>query len=415
MISIGGPTKDTDWDELAETFGFGTARPKKAAQDSWRQWTRTKAGQEWVTEKNVVFAFKSEGKESISSETFTERPITPDQQAEFHQIDLEVFQAGDIDTNYWEVDMKVKRQIGVDENGKPIIVETPINRPLHQLKVHWVRKPLAIKDYTVLEEELRKSFIPKSFKPRIPEIGEFKTYVVIPDVHRPYHNKFLWDGLLEFIHRVKPAGLVILGDFVDLRSLSSHDHGSVVPMTLWEEYLDGKQGVMELAQAHDSAEKFFLAGNHEDRYYRYVNNLNMSKLGEAIVPIEIGLGLQEWEYLNNWKEDYVRLGNLQVIHGASTGASALKKHLTLANSVGMDLMYGHTHWWESMVDANHSVWNIGTLCDIDDVEGFGYLSRFGRLKWQNGFATVIVDDEDNHFVTPIKCTKRNFFVDGIKY
>jgi len=426
LISEGGfNPKVHHWPSLAEQFDIksensGSPRDHgNVAKCKWHNFLGTADGIKFKKEKNldnngIPFASKTETPDQISAETFSERPITPEEQATYHKIDTTIFEPGEMKTNYWEVGMKLKVQ-KFREDGTAYHVEEPITRPLHQLTVKWVKKRLVVADYELAVESLRLSFIPKSFISAPPEPGEHRTYLILPDVHRPYHNKFLWDAVLHLIHDIKPYGLVTLGDYLDLRSISGHDVGSTVPVTLWEEYLDGNQGRMELEAAGDFEEKDYLCGNHEDRLYRLMKKLEMSKLGQAVVPIEAGLGLEKWNFLNNWKEDYVQLGGLQVIHGLYTGPSGLKKHLERANLIKQDLIYGHSHWYGSQSNEHGSVWNIGTMADIDSLDGFGYVSRFERLKWQNGFALVVVDDENRHFVTPVKCTKRNFFLFGKKY
>ncbi len=426
LISKGGfDEKSHHWPTLAEQFDIKSEKhdtPRghgRVARDKWVRFLGTDRGLEFkkankLDNNGIPFASKAESDDGIRTETYSERPITPEQQARFHNIDLDVYEAGDMKTNYWEVDMKIKVS-KVDSEGNTIIVEEPTNRPLHQLTVKWVKKKVAVADYELAAESLRLSFIPKSFISAPPEPGEHRTYIILPDVHRPYHNKFLWDAALHLIQDIKPYGLVTLGDYLDLRSVSGHDVGSTVPVTLWEEYLDGKQGIMELESAGDFKEMTYLCGNHEDRLYRLMKKLEMSKLGQAVVPIEVGLGLEKWNYLSNWKEDYVQLGGLQGIHGLYTGPSGTKKHLEKANSIGFDLIYGHTHWYGSMTNEHGSVYNIGTMADIDNLDGFGYVSRFERMKWRNGLSLVVVDDENRHFVTPVKCTPKNFFIFGKKY
>ena len=48
LLEIGGPTKDTDWKELGEQFGFSATRKGKAAQDCWRNYEKS------LGKKNVI-------------------------------------------------------------------------------------------------------------------------------------------------------------------------------------------------------------------------------------------------------------------------------------------------------------------------------------------------------------------------
>jgi len=405
MTSIGGPNDDTDWGKISERFGFGSSRPKKAAQDCWRNWTRTKAGEDWLLSSGVEYSSKKEDKDGTESFTLTKYAITAEQQAKLHGIDLDLYETGPMQTNCWGVGIKLK----VD--GEEIVV----TQPLHQLKVKWVRKKEKSADYQVLMNEMKRSLRPKSFSSRTPEPGEYRTHLVLPDVHRPYHNKFLWDAVLHLCSDIKMHGVAILGDFFDMASISSHNKGKEVRMTLWDEYLDGGLGIAELESAGGFMEKNYLVGNHEDRLYRYIKDLEVSKLGQAIIGIEQGLGLKGWNFLNNWKEDYIQLGGLQIIHGLRTGKQSLDRTLDDASKMGVDLMYGHTHWFMSKQDNRGAVWNIGTLADLSNLEGFGYVDRFARANWRNGFSTVTVDDQGRHFVHPVPCTDRNFFINGKKY
>lgn len=405
LLEIGGPTKNTDWKKLGEQFGFSAIRKGKAAQDCWRNYEKS------LGKKNVIeFSGKMEGGGSTTSETYSTKKMTVEQQAKFHEIDTDKFEPGKIFTNEWAVGMKLK-VLGPDGQ----VLDKMSTQPLHQLKVVWVPKKEASKDYQALREELQRSFIPKSFLSRVPEPGEHKSYLILPDVHRPYHNKFLWDAMLHFAQDTGFHGVVILGDYLDLSSISSHNKGKVVKYTLWDEYLDGAQGRMELEDAGGFREKHYLCGNHEDRLYRYIKDLEAAKLGQAIIGIEHGLGLDGWDFLNNWKEDYVQLGGLQIIHGENTGKQSLDKTLDDVEAIGFDLMYGHTHWFMSKQDNRGAVWNIGTMADLNDLDGLGYVSRFKRAKWRNGLATVVVDDQNRHFVNPILCSEKNFFANGKKY
>ncbi len=417
LIGCGGfEAQELTWPQIAEKFG---AANQDAASARWYRFLKTKKGIEFrernsLDSNGIPYASREESGGTIRTETYSERPITPEEQARFHKIDLNIYEAGDMKTNYWEVDMKVKVP-RLDSEGKTIIVEEPINRPLHQLTVKWVKKKVSSGDYQILMDELNRSFTPKSFVSKKPEPGEHKTYLVLPDVHRPYHNKFLWDAVLHLSQDIRPHGVVILGDYLDVSSIASYNKGKVVKYSLWDEYQDGAFGIRELESTSDFSEKDYLNGNHEFRLYNYMKDLEVSKLGQAVIGIERGLGLEGWNYLNNWKEDYVQLGGLQIIHGEKTGKQSLDRTLADAETIGFDLMYGHTHWFMSKQDNRGAVWNIGTLADLDSVDGFGYVSRFQRANWRNGFALVVVDDENRHFVTPVKCTNRNFFLFGKKY
>jgi predicted phosphodiesterase len=245
-------------------------------------------------------------------------------------------------------------------------------------------------------------------------------WLVLPDVHRPFHNKILWAKILRVISDMGTAlhGIVLSGDYLDLFTLSSHNAGSMgalTGMTLKDEYLDGLLGIDELEQAsHKGLVKKFLYGNHEDRYFRHVNEKDNAKYGGALLnPVEaLRLDEKGWETKTNWKDDFFRLGtHLDIIHGIYTSVHAAKVHL---DKTEHSVMFGHTHRFQTHYSGDKGAFNIGGLYDKNS-KGFKYMPRFQREVWANGFAKVSIDDNGQYYAEPIKITNDCFVVNGKVY
>ena len=76
-------------------------------------------------------------------------------------------------------------------------------------------------------------------------------WIILFDVHRPFHDKILWDKVLQFIKDSKPFGIVIAGDFLDLYTLGSYNAeslGLLRDIDLEFEYLDGLKAIKELEE-----------------------------------------------------------------------------------------------------------------------------------------------------------------------
>lgn len=244
-------------------------------------------------------------------------------------------------------------------------------------------------------------------------------WVIVGCVHRPFHDKKLWSALLSFIHDNKSRieGIILNGDYLDLRSLSSHSDYIPPGIDLGKEYSDGKKGILEIKQAlgkrYNKVKKVYHYGNHEERFTR--DKSTLSKYGDSLLSPEEALGLIEdnWQIQTDWKEGYTKIGNnLSVFHGIYFGKNAAKSHLDAIPNESC--IFNHTHRLQSYTHGENTAYNTGWFGDINS-EGFKYASRQNKNSWRQGFATVYLDKEGNHTVIPISVTKSSFIFEGKKY
>lgn len=224
-----------------------------------------------------------------------------------------------------------------------------------------------------------------------------KKYVVIFDAHVPAHNKPLTNALLKYIYlnRNDLTGIILAGDFIDVKSLSFHDMATVKEIELGEEYDSSNIVLDSLDQVMGDPdgklkEKKFLFGNHEDRFNRFLSKHNNDKFGSALVGIETGLKLVQRGYTikSNWKEDYFQLGNYQIWHGTYTPKYAFNKH---AEMYGENSLFGHTHRYNTGYVFGVFAMNCGWMGDRDH-RFFGYMPAAQRKQWINAITTVDVVD-----------------------
>lgn len=242
-------------------------------------------------------------------------------------------------------------------------------------------------------------------------------HIALGCVHVPFHNKVLLGKLLQFIENQKDniKGFHLIGDFLDMKSLSSHEDKTIdlLGLTLGKEY-DAGNKVLDLI---DSAlphgiQKTFLYGNHEDRYLRHISNIKNYKTADAIQSPEQALDLEGRGYTvkNNWKEDYVIIGKYQLLHGISLTVNSCKTHVEKLRS---SCVFAHTHkigqYYEGWL---HGV-NIGHFGD-ESSKGFSYLSRVERAPWKNGFGIISISGKHSQAET-IVCEDNGFFYNGVRY
>ena len=263
----------------------------------------------------------------------------------------------------------------------------------------------------------------KPFKPKVKKQGKYETWLVFGCVHRPFHDKKLWAGLMNLMHELLPnlSGIIINGDYVDLLSLSAHaKFDTILPgINLGVEYKDGLDGLLEiesvLGKRKNQVKKIFHYGNHEDRYFRHIKGMDNAKYGNALIsPVE-GLRLHElgYEVQLDYQNGLTQLGeDLDVFHGHYFNQHAAKKHLDATN--GKSVLFNHTHRFQMYSDGFHTGYNIGWLGDKGS-KAFNYAPRFTKQGWTNGFAVVYVDADGQTMVNPVKCSGGRFFFGGRGY
>jgi len=249
---------------------------------------------------------------------------------------------------------------------------------------------------------------------------KLEKWLVVSDVHRPFHNKALWSKLLQLIKDLGGSlyGIVLAGDFLDLYTLGSYNSESLANLsglTLQDEYIDGLEGMDDLNKVlRKNAKKYFLFGNHEDRYFRHIKEKDNAKYGGALLnPIEaLYLNENGWEVKTDWISDYFTLGeHLDVIHGIYTSVHSAKTHLDKTNH---SVMFGHTHRVQCYHSGNKAAYNIGGLYDIKS-KGFSYMPRLQRQTWANGFAIVNINDEGEFYVEQVNVWNDCFLAEGKMY
>lgn len=276
----------------------------------------------------------------------------------------------------------------------------------------WYSSDAELKKYQDLLDSVRQ--------PTNRNLIKMEKWIVISDVHRPFHNKILWTKVLKLIKDMGTGlhGIILAGDYLDLYTLGSYNTESLANLsglTLQDEYIDGLQGIDDLEQVlHKKAKKVYLYGNHEDRYFRHIKEKDNAKYGGALLnPVEaLYLYEKNWTVLTDWQSDYFTLGeHLDVIHGIYTSVHSAKTHL---DKTGHSVMFGHTHRVQCYHAGNKASYNIGGLYDINS-KGFLYMPRLQRETWANGFALVNINIDGEFYVEQINVWNDSFLAEGKMY
>ena len=247
--------------------------------------------------------------------------------------------------------------------------------------------------------------------------GDVKLHVVIGCVHAPFHNKVLIQSLCNFMqdHKDRIKGFHICGDFLDLKSLSTHDENVIdlSELTLGKEYQESEKVLSTLIKPlRKDVIKTYIFGNHENRYLNYVKNIKNYKTSDAIKSPTEGLDLikKGFKVLENWKEDYITVGKYQLFHGQFCNQTPAKTHTLRGKS---SCIFFHTHRVDQFFEKSLHGINGGSLADFSS-SVFKYASRYEKELWQNAFV-VISETELSSQAELIICNNNSFFYGGKKY
>lgn len=324
-----------------------------------------------------------------------EKPITSEEELlDFFEVDRDKWIVSEWRCGAFDVSMKIGKK------GE----EVSVKRTNYTISAKFIKKvPLVIEKST-----------PKR-KISIEPSGDIQMFVAFGCTHRPFHNQVFWDGMMKCIEDYAPqiTGIVNLGDFVDNRSLSTHEEWIPEGVDLGVEYSSGLQGVQDIQDVAPDARKIAIFGNHCDRSLR--NKSDLRKFGDTLMSMEDAVGYTKygWEVLKNWKQDYVDLGTARLFHGDMVGKSAAQS--TLAAEPDMNSVFVHTHRFSIATNKRFGAYNIGWGGDKFS-PAFDYMPRTQKNGWRNGFAVVYVLPSGQSLVVPIPADEAGaFFFQGKIY
>jgi len=115
-------------------------------------------------------------------------------------------------------------------------------------------------------------------------------------------------------------------------SLSKHDESTIDKSgwTLGKEYEAGNK-VLDIFDSilPKNIQKTFIYGNHCARYFTHISNIKNYKTADAIQSPTVALNLKKrgYDVYEDWKEDSVKIGKYELIHGIYLGLNPSKQHV----------------------------------------------------------------------------------------
>lgn len=225
-------------------------------------------------------------------------------------------------------------------------------------------------------------------------------YLVMSDLHVPYHNEQAIESALRAGKDAGCKNLVLNGDFMDFYKLSRWDQNPQA-RNPDSELKTGAEVINYLSDSFPKeAVRVFKVGNHEARYHSYLYQRAPALVGIEDFELEKILPLQKnnWQFIHS-KQEY-RLGKLPMLHGHE-----LPRGLTDPVNIGRGVylrvagtaMVGHWHRTSTHVETTGlderlvPCYSLGCLCDLKPE--YATINR-----WNHGFAIVTVGERGKYQV-----------------
>ena len=244
--------------------------------------------------------------------------------------------------------------------------------------------------------------------------GEIKSYLALGCPHIPFHNKKIMQGIFDLMDTYRFDGLILGGDFIDMASLSSYEKGRVnrTGITLEEEYAQANEILSTLdSKLPKKAKKVYMFGNHENRYWKWLSDVDNSKYGDLLNPTKaLNLEKRGYSVYEDYKNDQYKLGSLHIVHGDYWNIHVARKMILVWKR---NMLFWHTHRVQLHREGDYCGYNSGFLGDINS-PAFDYASASMKSAWGNAFSIIYLDGR-RHYVNIINCVGNEFIYNGVRY
>lgn len=231
-------------------------------------------------------------------------------------------------------------------------------------------------------------------------MSELRRVLIVPDTHIPYHNRAAWNLLLDVAKRWKPHACVMLGDWVDFYSVSSHqkDPGK---RNFKKEIAVANQELDRLDKALPAdCDKIYIAGNHENRLERYLLDKAPDLFGIVSVSGLLNLEARGWEWVP-YRKDF-KIGKLFATH--DVGSAGKYATARAADAYQTHIVTGHTHRISYIVQGNirGAPFVSASLGWLGDWRSASYMYRVKATKdWALGFGICYLEADGTPHVRPV--------------
>lgn len=240
-----------------------------------------------------------------------------------------------------------------------------------------------------------------------------KLHVVLADIHFPVHCRKSIRAVLQFIERNRAniESCVLLGDFLDLETISPHTRSKprLRRRGGYRADIDGfKRDILDPLDKllKPTCRKFAIEGNHELWLESSLLDEQPELEGVLDIPVMLNLAARGWRWVPCG--GHIKIGNVTVLHGdqIGSGQSVAKK---LVDAVHGTAVMGHVHRASSetvtSLTSERDKWTgytLPCLCTLAPTyakgrpnayqHGFGILEQGATNNTANVYTVLIAPD-----------------------
>ena len=237
---------------------------------------------------------------------------------------------------------------------------------------------------------------PQTFTPfPITDAGH---WLVISDIHVPYHDKTTVSLAIAAAKRRGVKGVILNGDIADCHELSDHDKDPRMPRYI-EELQTAKQLLAWIRKQLPGVRIFYKEGYHENRLTRYLTRKAPAFFGLEAVSWPSLLDLKTFGV--EWVADKrtITLGRLNIIHGheyrggVSSPVNPARGLYLKARSVAMAGHHHQTseHHARDIRGRAEAAWSLGCACFLSP-------EYMPHNNWNFGFALAELSSDGEFMV-----------------
>lgn len=238
---------------------------------------------------------------------------------------------------------------------------------------------------------------------------------IITDLHSPFESKQAWKVVLDALADFNADTFVSLGDFMDCFSVSHWSKNPERALTLHDELEHAKKLLDEIEARTPGARRIFVAGNHEDRLQRYLQDKAPELFSLIDIPRLLKLAERGWEYVP-YKQS-IQIGKLHLTH--DVGSAGRYNVYRALDTFQSPIATGHTHRLGYVVEGDatgdaHVSAQLGWLGDVEQVD---YMHRVkARKDWALGFGYGYIERSTGYvYLVPVPIVNGTAVVEGRLY
>lgn len=235
--------------------------------------------------------------------------------------------------------------------------------------------------------------------PKILAIGN-NNILLISDLHIPYHINHSIELSLEYGYKQNINTIIINGDLIDFALISKFEK-DMRKRSIKEEFAAAKQFLQYLRAAFPDVHIYWIKGNHDIRWEKYLNMKVHEIWDDPYFHLEQRLALNE-ERIEIINDDIlVKVGKLAITHGhhifkgifvpvsPARGAYMRAKQNVIVGHLHRPSYHPETDMEGNIVAA----WSTGCLCELKP----NYSPLVSNS--QHGFAHILVDNRGDFTVS----------------